>query len=259
VKKRFFFFDVDNTLTIWPTGVIPEDTLYCLNKLKESGHELAIATGRLQLDGDYFGRKAGITNIIADGGESLTIDNQLLYMEGLDISMCRDYLAYLDEYDVRWAVTCTNERKRFTRFPDIQQFIEDWDNYETVVDSKLSLENIEKFYKLFVYMTPEEEQNRGIAQMNKDIIRYGNHCILYEPMTKSKGVKAMLERFNMPHESAVVFGDGINDLSLFDPAFLNIAMGNAKPELKAKADYVTTDCDKGGILDACRKFGFIEE
>ena len=28
----------------------------------------------------------------------------------------------------------------------------------------------------------------------------------------------------------------------------NIAMGNARAELKEKADYITTDCDKDGYL-----------
>nr|WP_296903583.1 HAD hydrolase family protein [uncultured Megasphaera sp.] len=32
-------------------------------------------------------------------------------------------------------------------------------------------------------------------------------------------------------------------------------MGNARYELKAHADYITGDNDKGGILQACKPFG----
>ena len=68
----------------------------------------------------------------------------------------------------------------------------------------------------------------------------------------------MLEHFGMKPNQAVVFGDGYNDLSMFRPEWLNIAMGNARPELKAKADYITTDCDKDGIYNACKHFKWID-
>ena len=38
-----------------------------------------------------------------------------------------------------------------------------------------------------------------------------------------------------------------------------VAMGNAQPELKALADYITDDSDQDGILNACRVFGWIKE
>jgi hydroxymethylpyrimidine pyrophosphatase-like HAD family hydrolase len=34
-------------------------------------------------------------------------------------------------------------------------------------------------------------------------------------------------------------------------------MGNAIDELKKKATYITTDCDKDGIYNACVHFGWI--
>ncbi|MBS6547420.1 MAG: HAD hydrolase family protein [Butyricicoccus pullicaecorum] len=34
-------------------------------------------------------------------------------------------------------------------------------------------------------------------------------------------------------------------------------MGNARPILKEAADYVTDACDKDGIWNACRHFGWI--
>jgi hydroxymethylpyrimidine pyrophosphatase-like HAD family hydrolase len=58
-------------------------------------------------------------------------------------------------------------------------------------------------------------------------------------------------------EDVVVFGDGLNDLNMFSPQWFSIAMGNGCTALKEKADYVTGDCDKGGIMAACKKFGWI--
>ena len=53
----------------------------------------------------------------------------------------------------------------------------------------------------------------------------------------------------------VVFGDSKNDLSMFLDKWTKVAMGNASPELKAKADYITSDVDKDGIYHACAALG----
>ncbi|MDU2932255.1 MAG: HAD hydrolase family protein, partial [Veillonella sp.] len=97
-----------------------------------------------------------------------------------------------------------------------------------------------------------------IEHMTHKLIRYGDGCVLYEPMEKALGIRNMLDHFGMKPNQAVVFGDGYNDLSMFRPEWLNIAMGNARAELKEKADYITTDCDKDGIYNACKHFKWID-
>ena len=59
-------------------------------------------------------------------------------------------------------------------------------------------------------------------------------------------------------EDIVVFGDGHNDISMMRQAPISIAMGNAIDALKAKAAYITDDCDKDGIYNACKHFGWID-
>jgi hydroxymethylpyrimidine pyrophosphatase-like HAD family hydrolase len=49
-------------------------------------------------------------------------------------------------------------------------------------------------------------------------------------------------------------GDGTNDLSLFGAAGLAIAMDNAPDGVKAVADGVTLDVDRGGLAAAIERF-----
>ncbi|MDD7666060.1 MAG: HAD hydrolase family protein, partial [Dialister sp.] len=51
--------------------------------------------------------------------------------------------------------------------------------------------------------------------------------------------------------------DGMNDCTMFRPEWFSIAMGNAKPQLKEKAKYITSRADEDGIYEACRRFGWI--
>lgn len=81
--------------------------------------------------------------------------------------------------------------------------------------------------------------------------------IFVEPADKGAGIRRMIKLIGGDTKEVVVFGDNENDLTMFSPEWTNIAMGNAVPELKKAADYVTDSCDKDGIYKACRHFGWI--
>ena len=55
----------------------------------------------------------------------------------------------------------------------------------------------------------------------------------------------------------MAFGDGGNDISMLKHAGIGVAMGQAKEEVKAAADYVTTSVDEDGISQAMEHFGII--
>ena len=54
MEQKFFFFDIDNTLAVWPEGKIPDSAQYSLDELKRRGHRVALATGRIQVDAKRF-------------------------------------------------------------------------------------------------------------------------------------------------------------------------------------------------------------
>ena len=89
-------------------------------------------------------------------------------------------------------------------------------------------------------------------------IPYFDGNFLVEPMDKAAGIRRLLPYLGGQPQDVVVFGDGHNDINLFSPDWFCIAMGNAKDTLKEKADFITGDCDKGGILEACQKFHWLD-
>ena len=74
---------------------------------------------------------------------------------------------------------------------------------------------------------------------------------------KVTGIKKMLEHYGITEQEIIAFGDAENDLDMIEFAGIGVAMGNAKDEVKAVADYVTTDVDENGIWNACKYFGLI--
>ena len=53
---KAIFFDIDGTLASFKTHQIPDSTFYTLNKLKDNGIKLFIATGRGKRWFRYFTR-----------------------------------------------------------------------------------------------------------------------------------------------------------------------------------------------------------
>ena len=54
------------------------------------------------------------------------------------------------------------------------------------------------------------------------------------------------------------FGDSLNDLEMIKECSHGIVMGNGQDEVKALAEFVTTNVDEDGIANALRHFGLCE-
>ena len=70
-------------------------------------------------------------------------------------------------------------------------------------------------------------------------------------------MKKICAYYHMDRACTYAFGDSHNDIPLLKAAEVGIAMGNADPEAKAAADYITDDIRHDGIFNACRHFGLI--
>lgn len=78
------------------------------------------------------------------------------------------------------------------------------------------------------------------------------------PKGIDKGVARALEYLGRAgNERTFGFGDSGNDLGMLAAVETAVAMGNAMPEVKAVADYVTDDVARDGTVTAMRHFGLI--
>ena len=118
-----------------------------------------------------------------------------------------------------------------------------------------------EIHKCLLTAPPEEapalekslsEKYRGVASIYRSEAFFIE--VMPENVDKATSLDHLLESLGMTRENAICCGDGFNDISMIRFAGVGVAMGNAKPEVKAAADYITASNDEDGLLDVIDKF-----
>lgn len=264
-KKGIVFFDVDGTLIDWTKGISnpTEMTRESIKKLQENGYLTFIATGRprnlineglLDLNTDGF---------ICSNGAYVEMNNEVLLNEPLENSKLKKLLKCLEELNIGYMLEgqeknyiVKEENKFLMDFIeeaklDINNFSTDWD-VDTVKISKVIAmgENDESFDKAskacgdedFAFMTNPKE---GVFEIND------------KKFSKGYGVAKVLEKLDISSDKAYAFGDGDNDIEMFQVVKHGIAMGGHYKGLEEFAFDTTENVPNEGITKALIKLGLI--
>lgn len=77
---------------------------------------------------------------------------------------------------------------------------------------------------------------------------------LNKEVNKGTGVEALASKLEIEREGVICIGDAENDIHMIKYAGLGVAMGNAFPEVKSIADYITKTNEENGVAHAIKKF-----
>ncbi|MBQ1319760.1 MAG: HAD hydrolase family protein [Solobacterium sp.] len=256
-RKRYFFFDIDGTLTDLRTGVFVPSGLQTIRELEAQGHFVAIATGRACYKTIPAARTAGIHNYVANGGAALILNDEIIRNSPLDRDKALMIIHEADALGYGILIApgdSTDVLMRDSRFLDQAGERQEPTNY--ILQPDLSFDTVPAIYKFYLSV-PEGEENRIASRDLLGHIRMDKPYFWYQHDDKDRGIRDMLAYLGADPADAVVFGDGENDMVMFGQEWLSIAMGGGYPALLAMADYVTDPAPLDGIRKACRHFGWI--
>lgn len=259
MRKKYFFFDIDGTLTDIRDNSIPESCRKALDLLRAEGHFVCAATGRAnykahkimdQLDMDY--------GVVAGGG-GLVVRGELTDYLPLDPERVRIILEKCDAFGIGYILSRDDSDKVYMkdrRF--LEQAGERNEPTTYILDPDMGYEP-GPVYKIYLPLNEVTmEQMKPYFGEFGCLLMGGGYYVL-EIDRKREGILRMLEKIGGSAEDAVVFGDGENDMDMFAGSWLSIAMGNAPEGLKARADYVTDESYNDGIWNACVHYGWIQD
>lgn len=101
---------------------------------------------------------------------------------------------------------------------------------------------------------PEEVRSTFATMMSSATILE----VLNPKATKAQTLSKLLDKLEIQPEEVLALGDNQNDMDMLALAGTGVAMGNARPEVKEIADYITKTNDENGVAVAINKFIFNE-
>jgi Cof subfamily protein (haloacid dehalogenase superfamily) len=90
------------------------------------------------------------------------------------------------------------------------------------------------------------------ATVNRSQLYYLD--ITHPEANKGYVVRALSRLLSIPRHAIATIGDGRNDIAMFEASGLAIAMGNADPEVKARAQFVTASNEEDGFASAVKQW-----
>lgn len=270
-EPAILFFDVDGTITWFdptsgsdktPNSIRPsKGVTAAFARLRELGHRAFICTGRpLSLIPPVL-RNLNPAGIVAGAGAALEIDGELIYSIDYDADMRDEFVRRVwDAGDMQvifesngGSLTLTPEGMEDPLIPGIP-----------ITHSPADIRALDvcKVCMNAVDLDRLRAVEGGATFFDGKFESFdtGGGRVELSPkgIDKGYGVRRAMEHFGYEgNEHSFGFGDSGNDLAMLEAVETSVAMGNAMPEVKAVATYITDDVQDDGVVTAMKHFGLL--
>ena len=255
---RAAFFDIDGTLVSLKRRVYPPSARTVIEALRKQGILCFVATGRSKFEIVEEGLLEGLTFdglLTNNGQDAYAADGTLLYGKPLDSADVEAILHWTEKTGTAcWMVSAEKSMisQVDARVQEAMKVIHTRCPRLGDLRSMLS----KPVFKIVLFLNRAEMAAPTALLRHSRVTQWYEYgCdIISQDGGKAPAMLEILRRYGLSPAEAIAFGDGENDIEMLQAAGVGVAMGNATPECKAAADYITTDCDEDGLLNALRHF-----
>lgn len=265
-KYKWCVCDMDGTLLNSNDSISKEDEA-AIQKLKQSGVEVIIASGRLDLLVKRFMHQLDLRGYVisCNGGLIRNIHTgEIIYSNTMDKNTVKELLTYCFENRIDFLVYTpyvmfsNKDNPRAARYESINQLLVASLRFEVRYIDQKDMSVIEELDILKVLMSfPTKEQ------VDEHVIKYSVYEKLYAVSSapglvdimatgtsKGQAVKFLADKCSVKLSEIIAFGDNYNDIEMLESVGMPIAMENSVDELKAVARHITRSNDESGIAYA---------
>ena len=251
--------DIDGTL-VHDDGYLSPEVVKEVQRVKQLGHEVIIATGRAAANAVPVVRDLGIQDgFVVSSNGAVTVELDSEHPRGFKMSDVvtfdpAEVLAQLIEHlpDAHFAVEDTDGSYRFHRpFPSYALGDQ---NFETPLE-ELTHHPVSRV----VVLSPEHDVDEFLGLISKIGLASVSYAIGYtawldispKGVSKASALENQRARLGISNDQVLVMGDGRNDIEMFEWAKkaggLAFAMGQAPEEVQLAATNVTSSVTDDGV------------
>lgn len=259
------FLDMDGTL-LHKDNKVDLETTKVIQQVRGHGYKVFLATGRAHDEiRNLIPSTFEVDGIISSNGTLGKVNDETIFKHSLDFNTVDKIVARAQEQNIYYEVFPFDQNRIIlekdkewttelfendTPPGDVSE--SEWASRRESISEKVDwVSRIPDthFSKIYLF-SPEyskiarfretlanEQEDLRISISNSS--RFNAETMAYKK-DKGTGIKEMIDHFNIPQASTLVMGDSDNDRSMFAFGGYTIAMKNARPEIQALTDDVTT-------------------
>ena len=256
--------DIDGTLVRDDKSLSEENKKWIYKAVKEKGIHFTLVSGRMANGVRPFYDEIGINGPVSCYNGGTLVDEEGNIVE--DLRMPHDLALSLVRVGHKVQIG-------MILFDGMTWFLEEKDDYiypwkTKIYQSDSGIGPFEELLKTFdtnkvIYMSPSAEKLeeakaevlRTVDRSRITMYRSGNFLeVMPSGYDKGSAIDALSDYYKVPASQIMALGDDYNDIPMLKKAGWSVAMGNAVPEAKAAAKYITDTNNNDGVAKAIRRY-----
>ena len=263
-NRKALFFDIDGTLlSEGKDRKVPESARKALLQAREKGHLVFVNTGRTWCETKEIRHLIDADGWLCGCGTYLMAEGEVIYDWRIAPERGAELIKLIRDCGmdgVLEGVEACYMQKAPSPASAVEQCRQDFSALGIVSEKTWDDEGIS--FSKFCLVTDENsclERFKEETREDLEVIDRGSTFVEVVPREHSKAaaIERILRQYGLSLEDAWVFGDSMNDLSMFQYVPNAVVMGKHDKELESYASFITKTVEEDGIAFAMEKFGLI--
>lgn len=258
--------DLDGTLTN-SDKEISAPTLEALIDIQKKGKKVVLASGRAPMGITPLAKQLHLEDygsyILSFNGGRITDcrTGNIIYNKQLPLGVTAPLFDIVKKYDGADIVAYESDAILSGLTPNQYTELEARISHAPIVHVEDFAHTITPENKLLITGDPEIIEKIRIEAIRHFRTYLSIYCsdpffleIMPPGIDKAHSLLRLLGAIGLTPDQMICCGDGYNDVSMIETAGLGVAMANAVPAVKEKANYITKSNDEDGVLHVINEF-----
>ncbi len=264
-KYKLLALDLDDTLLDGRQRV-PERSRLAIRAALDAGVRVTLATGRMFRSSRPYAEQLGIQDYLITYQGALVrhpVTGETLFHRPVPVDLALEVIDLAGRYgyhvnvyvdDFLYVARHTRESRLYASYSGVP--------VEAVGDLGRFLLNQNQDPTKVLVVAKEEQldelasEARPVFGTKLHITKSKPHFLEFSHPDGHKGhaLESIARHYGVRREEVIAVGDSYNDLEMLEYAGLGVAVGNARPEIRDRADYVCPSNEECGVAEVVEKF-----